>query len=741
MLNENEVQLASLAVREIRVAVAHSLLYPFGSPPVRRAIEKAYHCLRELLLLRPRITLDFEGERPRVEQSDLEEGVVDSTHVLYEILQSHGIRKITFTQGLNVDGLTKFFALLKPRFLPDEKTALQSLQENPIPNVGVNEWEPPLSGLALLLGQNIPVEAAPVAPEAATTTVASSPAGPAAITFDVSAPLEVTPETEDDIRYQEAEEAMDRFLEIAGEIDSVNHREGLSRRLAGLLNPTPEPVAPTTVSSLSDWKSLTTELMAIRDALPTGSKLQQRMDGLLDKWPDTPAEIPSMEPPQSSGASLSTDAILDPSALAENPSQLLNPAREAESDAALRAFLEGHQIERIIPAWVVLWNGVFSGAESIQSLCLRHLSRLNWPRLPRPLQAEGFAYLENFLKAHWTENLRLEAMDRLEAWLRLERNVGHWDTVLPRVESVRALVADLSPPPVLKTRAMVFQKNLFPHDALEANYKKLGTPGDEEARLIMRAAGPLATAYLKEHLSGLDPSAMDGAEAMRLALMAGELETVGEKPLERIFARLPGERGAQLLLALSRHMPFPAALVEPFRAQLAQFSVELRRQALELVETSGRKDLFGWALELLGDADLDIVRRALKLLSAPHLEGVSRPLVAMLETREFSTKEARDAFWVEACQVLGDIADPRSIKPLTDWAQTYSALEKRKEKSVAVRRAAIQALGRFQREYVKTFLENLINEGDPALIDVASESHEQVVARLEKTQEPPNANV
>jgi HEAT repeat protein len=110
----------------------------------------------------------------------------------------------------------------------------------------------------------------------------------------------------------------------------------------------------------------------------------------------------------------------------------------------------------------------------------------------------------------------------------------------------------------------------------------------------------------------------------------------------------------------------------------------------------------------------------------------------MLESREFPNKESKDAFWVEACQVLGDIADPRSIKPLTDWAQTYNLMEKRKEKSLLVRRAAIQALGRFQRDYVKTFLENLINEGDPALIDVVSEAHEQVVARLEKTPGAPN---
>jgi hypothetical protein len=90
----------------------------------------------------------------------------------------------------------------------------------------------------------------------------------------------------------------------------------------------------------------------------------------------------------------------------------LNPAREAERDGALRSFLEGHQVERIIPAWVVLWNGVFSGAESIQTLCMRHLSRLDWTRLPTPLQMEGFSYLDNFLRAHWSENLRLEALDR-----------------------------------------------------------------------------------------------------------------------------------------------------------------------------------------------------------------------------------------------------------------------------------------------------------------------------------------
>jgi hypothetical protein len=422
----------------------------------------------------------------------------------------------------------------------------------------------------------------------------------------------------------------------------------------------------------------------------------------------------------------------------ENPSQLLNPMREAESDAALKSYLAGHQIERIIPAWVVLWNGVFSGAESIQVLCLRHLSRLNWTRLPRPLQVEGFSYLDNFLKAHWSESLRLEALNRLDAWLRLERNAGHWETLLSKSESFRTLAADPATPPTLKNNAKTFLKSLFPHDALELNYQKLGTPGDEQARMIFRSAGPLATAYLREHLVALEPAAIDGPEAARLALLISELESVGEKPLERLLDRLPGERGAHVLFALAQHSPFPASLVEPLRAQLAQYSIDVRRQALTLAETSDRKDLCSWATELLGDADLDLVRRALKLLSASKLEGVSRLVVAMLETREFQTKESRDTLWIEACQALGDIGDNRSIKPLTDWAQSYSAAEKRKEKPVLVRRSAIRALGRFQRDYVKTFLEKLINEGDPALIDVISEAHEQVTARLERQQKGEN---
>ena len=723
MLNENEVQLASLAVREIRVAVAHSLLHPFGSPPVRRAIEKAFLCLHELLLLRPRITLDFEGERPRVEQSNLEEGVVDSTHVLYEILQSHEIRKITFTQGLTDGELTRFFALLKPRFLPDEKTALQSLLENPIPNVGINELEP------VSLSGTIP------GPPAVPPDDVPAPAGPASITFDVSAPLDVLPETDEEVRGEEAEAALDRFLEVVGDIDSEKLRENLIQRLSEKMNATPETANRSEAGPNADWKKLTAEIFTLRDELPTGSKLQQRMDGILKKWPDTLRDLPSRNTtravpsvPQSVSRDESQNQI-------ENPSQLLNPAREAESDATLKAYLAGHQIERIIPAWVVLWNGVFSGAESIQALCLRHLSRLNWTRLPRPLQVEGFSYLDNFLKAHWSESLRLSALDRLDAWLRLERNAGHWETLLSRSESFWTLVADASTPAALKTKAKTYMKSLFPHDALESNYQKLGTSSDEQARLIFRSAGPLATAFLREHLVPLDPASIDETETKRLALLVHELESVGEKPLERLLDRLPGERGARVLFALAQNNPFPPSLVEPLRAQLAQYSIDVRRQALTLAETSDRKDLQGWAIELLGDADLDIVRRALKLLTASKMEGVSRLVVAMLETREFPTKDARDSFWIEACQALGDIGDTRAIKPLTDWAQSYGVLEKRKEKPVPVRRAAIQALGRFQRDYVKTFLEKLINEGDPAIIDAASEAHEQVTAKLEQSPE------
>jgi len=733
MLNENEVQLASLAVREVRVAVANSLLHPFGSPPVRRSIEKAYHCLRELLLLRPRVTLDFEGERPRVEQSDLEEGVVDSTHVLFEILQSHGIRKITFVQGLTIDELTSFFALLKPRFLPDEKTAIQALQENPNRNVGVNEWEPPV---AAPLPSREPVGKEPTkAPVVPPPTVVSAPAGPAAITFDVSVPVEVAPETEEDIRYQEAEEALERFLAIASEIDSEKNRDVLVRRLSGVMSPAPGVAPVKQGEDALDWKGLTSELFSIREAMPAGSGLQRRMDVLLGRWPTTPPLVPVATVAPATKLPATEAPRPETPILADNPSQLLNPAREAESDAALRSFLGNKQYDRLIPAWVVLWNGVFSGAESIQTLCLRHLSKLDWTLVPRPLQLEAFAYLDNFLKAHWSESLRLEALDRLDAWLRLEREAAHWDVILARAEAARTLAADPSTPGVLKTRALAFLKSLFPHDALEQSFRALGTGNDEEARGMLRAAGPMATAFLRKHLAALDPTRLDAAEANRLGLLARELDAVGEKPLERLLDRLPGERGARLLLSLARFMELPTTLVEPLRLQLAQCPAEVRRQALELVETTGRKDLHGWAVELLGDADLEVVRFAMRVLNKLRVDGTSRYIVGMLETRDFPTKESRDEYWVEACQALGDMGDPMSIKPLCDWAQSYSLLEKRKEKTLVVRRAAVQALGRFRSHQVKTFLEKLINEGDASIIDVASESHEQVIARLERAQE------
>lgn len=736
MLNENEVQLASLAVREIRVSIAYSLLHPFGSPPVRRSIEKAYHCLHELLLIRPRITLDFEGERPRVEQSDLEEGVVDSTHVLYEILRSHGIRKITFVQGLTLDELTSFFSLLKPRFLPDEKTAIQALKENPVKNVGVNEWEPPENDSAPADTQ--PPAQRPTPVEA----VASSATGPASITFDASEPLPVAPDTEEDLLFQEAEASLERFIEVVNELGSEPRRAELTRRLSEVVRGDEETPAPPESSGL-DWNLITQELLAVRDGLPGASPLRSRLEGVLKKLPVSEALLaarldaaptaaatptPAKEPPP--GLDVSFSAAAD-----ENPSQLLNPAKESESDAALRAFLVERRVDRIIPAWVVIWNGVFSGAESIQTLCLRHLSRLDWEKLPKPLQAEGFTHLENFLKAHWAESLRLEALDRLDAWLRSDKEAGRWDALLPRTVVIKGLVADPSTPGVLKTRALTFLKSLFPRQALESNYRLLGTPGDEKACAYLRAAGPLATTFLREHLSVLDPTKIDAEEAGRLAVLAKELEAVGERPLERIMDRLPGERGARILLALSRFNPFPKELVEPFRLQVAQSSPELRGMVLDFLEANPRKDLHGWAVELLADNDLGVVRRALHLLGRMQIDGASRHVVGMLESREFPRKDQKDEFWVEACQVLGDMSDPMAIKPLMEWAQAYGLLEKRKEKTLLVRRAAIQALGRFRSHQVKNFLEKLINEGDAAVIDVASEAHEKVVARLEQAQD------
>jgi len=881
MLNQSEVQLASLAVREIRTAVSNSLLHAFGSPPVRRSIEKAHQCLREILLHRPRITLDFAGVKARVEESSLEEGVVDSTHVLHEILQSHQIAQVTFTQGLSLDQLTAFFALLKPRFLPDEQTALSALRESPLKNIWVNGEEPveakpepkpepeeeilgelvediPQPGESKAVEKPKPPPLPPkgASPKPAPPKLPSSPGDPdqGGVTFPAMGAQPVTPDTVEELRYQEAEGVLDRLLEIMSEIENDRRRESLIQRMGGLMggiSPQDPKLVEKAPINLQKWMK---ECLDLRNDLMPGSSVQRKLDNLMEALPaaitsdlPVPAPPPPLpptveveappppppptleaaapttpftsvgpvetgtsprtplrplakidlagpdheeetaavsgpapvlpDPPKSEETSVSASGFtgvspdkspdqtdkpvsapvpgstdVPPGKPSDKPAplptaakfksgastaQILNPAREEEAGASLRRALDEHQMENFIPLWVVLWNGIFSGAETIQALGLRHLARLDWRRIPRPLQLEGLQYLENLLKGPWSEAIRLTALDRLEEWLGVEMAQPDWQVLGPVLNAVRSLGKEPGASGILATRAQTLLKGLFPAATLEKPYGHLGTPQEGEAVWLFQAAGPFAKDFLQERLSTQDASALQGAEGDRLARLIGILENGGERPLERFLERDRTGKGLAKLLALSSKIPFPADQVEAVRQRLAQVSLDQRRQALQLLETSGRKDLHVWALELLQDPDLETVRYALKVLVPLRIGGASRSVIAMLETREWPTKEARESFWAEVCRSLGEMEDTLSIKSLMEWAQSYGLMEKRKEKSLSIRRAALAALGNFKSNQVKTFLEGVLNSGDAEVNDVATDSLEKVAAKLASSPEAP----
>jgi hypothetical protein len=328
----------------------------------------------------------------------------------------------------------------------------------------------------------------------------------------------------------------------------------------------------------------------------------------------------------------------------------------------------------------------------------------------------------------------LTGLDRLEEWLRLEMERPEWKAVLPAAEALRALVTDDATPSNLKTRAEGLLKALFPRAVLDSWFDRILPDGsqvsDPEAVRVFSAAGPLALEFFQEKIMAAEPKALEGREGMKLAALADGLEKAEVRSLDKVLDRAKGDRGIRILLALAGHWPLPAYLADPVRDRLAQFPPDVRKKALGLVEKTQRKDLHGLAVEMLNDADLEIVEQALRILSTLKIAGVSRHVVSMLEARDFPGRDQKEFFWSDACRHLAAMGDSMAIKPLMEWAQSFSLLEKRKEKPLGIRRAALQALGQFRSSQVKIFLERMINEGDPELADVLSESHEKVCALL-----------
>lgn len=132
--------------------------------------------------------------------------------------------------------------------------------------------------------------------------------------------------------------------------------------------------------------------------------------------------------------------------------------------------------------------------------------------------------------------------------------------------------------------------------------------------------------------------------------------------------------------------------------------------------------------------DRPIALRALRALAKVGLEGDSRVIVGAV--KNYPEKSGgRDRFWATACAALGELGDPLAIDPLMEWADKYKFLQSKKERSLEVRRAAIEGLGCFRSNAVRIFLVSLLKDAEKELKAPLERAVKSIDEKLSQPQE------
>jgi hypothetical protein len=96
----------------------------------------------------------------------------------------------------------------------------------------------------------------------------------------------------------------------------------------------------------------------------------------------------------------------------------------------------------------------------------------------------------------------------------------------------------------------------------------------------------------------------------------------------------------------------------------------------------------------------------------------------------------REDYWVEACRVMGLLTEAYTINILVEWASGYHFLEKKIERPMTVRAAAVEALGQFRSQYAQKFLRKLEKEAEkelrPSIEKALKNLDEKLAETLEK---------
>jgi hypothetical protein len=699
MLNPEQIQLASTAVRELRVALSNFFLYSEENAMVQQSLDRFLSNLNKLSATLPSISLGESEGRLVVEGTPLDERSTGSLNLIKDLFLVQKIHSLAFLKGIQATELKIFFSFLRPKALPAGQSLAQALEGKSLPHLKLNEKV----FVAIKEGEKV---------------VASQSA------------LAGTEVLGGEENLQEALEALQYFLQIFARVRPETNKKEVGQKLMehlggwlkaeDLLNPQGSASAP----SPADWRDMLGEFLSLKKNL-AGVKEPRQMKTVQVNLDELLKKLVLLGEGQGLGAGEAGSALsaefseqqpalfeIDPvfEKLQSGQWEVLSDAslEGPVGDALLRLQAVSHA-EVFQAVWEGLWKNIFSGDEKSQSLGLRHLNRLQWDRMPRPLQLAGFQNLRHFLAAEPSASGYFVCLSLVQNWLPLELATPSWEEVAAMTQALGVLAK--RHPPAFERQdeaARATLSSVFYPPALESLYRVEAAQEPEQGlkTRLFSTLSSLTAPFLMEKLQRQSPDSDDWRKAVDLL---SRMEAAGIPVYERWISRheSPEEWGA--FLGMFDRVNFSPALADYLEKNWNSFALENKLKIIDLVGRWKRTDFHPLVLELLHGISPQLALAALKVIAKLGMEGDSRKVIFELKNYAVDSP-ARESFWLEACKTLGGLAEPYALSDLMEWAGKYKFLENKKERGSSIRLAALEALSQFKSERVAAFLSKLQEE-------------------------------
>ncbi len=710
MLDKDQVKTASILVRDLRIAFSNFFLYASENAMVKQSLERLLASLAELFKTLPAVSLGESEGRLVVEGTALDEKSTGSTNMIRDLFLTHKIHSMTFLPGLQLPELQKFLELMKPRALAENQTLYSAAEAQGIVNVKVNEK----MFVAVKEGEHVVADG------------------------------EGIEGLQGEENFHEALEALQYFLQIFARVRPDANKKEVARKMmdqmGGLL--TAEdfkevgvnlPSFAPTAEAQGNWNQILSAFLAMKNNLASAkapeqlASVQMSMDDILKKLvmlgesqglgggtgDSSGMDVSGVDPMEERFTLFETDPVL--SALDEGDlSPLSSAAQEGAVAQRITRLQEAGEEERFTKLWDGLWLSALSQPGEARVVSLRHLQRLDWDKLKRAFQKAGIQKLRELFATGQTPESFPLVMALYQNWVGRELANPDWPELILGVSALKGIAfraeEEFTNQAAQARNALetLFSRNTLDRlDALEVSPDKETETRERLFVTLDFLTGPF---FIQRAMD----SAADSPAFKRAFTRLDRFQTLQVPVLERWFqAGAPPDR-IRLFLELLKKIPPSAALFALFQKNWEGFSPEQKIQILEVVERWHWSDFRPRLIELVGAQDKKLSTPALKTLSKVGVEGDSFVIVEAIKAYG-AESPAKEEFWVEACRVLGEMAEAYTINLLVEWADGYKFLEKKGERPMAVREAAVAALGHFRSQYVLKFLMKLEKDGEKEL--------------------------